>query len=251
MKKLIIGNWKMNPKSGKEATEIFRKIKIKAGRATNAKAILAVPYVYIENFAKNPGKVKIAAQDVFWEAEGAYTGKVSAGMLKKMGVSHVIIGHSELRAMGDTNKIVNRKIRAVMEQKLTAILCIGEVERDQDGEYLRFLRNEIEESLHGISPAFFKNIIIAYEPIWAIGAKATRAASPDDFLEKKIFIQKTLVELCGKDIALSLPIIYGGSVNENNVEEFLSRGQADGVLPGRASLDPEQFGFMLSISSQY
>tara|TARA_Y100000310_G_C20595042_1_gene770076 strand:- start:614 stop:1369 length:756 start_codon:yes stop_codon:yes gene_type:complete len=250
MKKLIVGNWKMNPVTFREASALFKSIKMKVARR-ESKCVICPPSIYLDAFVNSPGKCAIGAQDAYFEREGAFTGNISAAMLKKEGADYVILGHSERRSEGDTNEIVNKKVHAALTERLIVILCIGEHERDEEGAYLSFLNEEIQESLAGVAPAHFKNIVIAYEPIWAIGKKAKKPATPEDYLEKSIFIRKVVSTMTNKDIAMKLRILYGGSVNEKNAEEFFAIGRADGFLIGRASRNPDTYGAIVQIADNY
>ncbi len=245
-KKLIIGNWKMYPASVKDAKAKFVGIKKVASTLRNVQTVICPPFVYVSELKKlvTGHRCVVGAQNVWFENEGAYTGEVSPGMLASVGVQHIIIGHSERRALGESDGLVNKKVLAVVKAGLTAILCVGEQERDSDGEYMRFITEQIKVALHGIQKKDLKQIVIAYEPIWAIGKNATRAASPDDALEVSILVKKTLMDLYGKE-GVSVAVLYGGSVDAKNAWEFLFKSQVDGLLVGRASLDPKVFGEIL------
>jgi triosephosphate isomerase len=250
-KKIIVGNWKMNPKTGKEADALFTKIKISARRhAKKAQVVVCPPALFIERLAKKEGNVLIGAQDSFFKKEGAFTGSVSPAMIKSAGASYVILGHSERRAQGDTDEIINKKVLLALEYRLAVILCVGETVRDEEGNYLTLIADQLLTALQGVSPALFKNIIVAYEPVWAIGEKATGADTPAGFLEIALYIKKTLAELVGKDKALSVPVLYGGSVSADNAKEFLHEGKADGLLVGRASLNPKIFSDIISYTTR-
>lgn len=251
MKKLIVGNWKMNPDSLANAKSLFSKVKRKAGTLKKARCVICPPYIFIESLGRlSSASCTLGAQDSFWEVRGAYTSQVSPQMLKKAGAQYVILGHSEKRELGDTNEDVAKKVKIAIDYRLVVILCVGEKERDEDGKYLKFLAEEIKESLHKLPKKYFRNIVIAYEPIWAISEhESTKGAStPEDFLEKSIFIRRVLSHLTEKEIAMGIPILYGGSADENNSWGFLKEGKADGLLVGGASLDPESFNQILEIS---
>ena len=249
MKKIIIGNWKMNPGSPEEAKKLFRAVKNKASRLRKTKCVICPPSIYIEALGKiSSPSCQIGGQDSFWEREGAYTGEISPGMLKRSGVKYVILGHSEKRELGDTDEIVNKKIKLALDYHMVVILCVGERVRDDEGKYLNFLKGQINESLKRISPQYYKNIIIAYEPIWAIGSRARGVSTPEDFLEKSIFIRKVISQITNKKLAMGIPIIYGGSASDINTEGFLKKGRADGLLVGRASIDAKKFNKILEIS---
>jgi len=191
----------------------------------------------------------MGAQDAFYKKDGAFTGEISPAMLKKEGVEYLILGHSEKRALGDTNEIINKKLKLAIDYRLRVILCVGERERDDHGEYLNFIRSELEEGLKGLNKNYFKYLIVAYEPIWAIGKNAKSSSTPEDFLEKSIFIKKVLHKLTDRSTLEKIPILYGGSVDESNALSFLQAGEADGLLVGRASLDPARFNSILDIAN--
>jgi len=260
-KKLIIGNWKMNPTSLNEAKEITSKLskfsKYSKLSKTKADVVICPPFVYLErisNLLKAKSlklKAIFGAQDVFYESEGAYTGQISAPMLKNLGVQYVIVGHSEKRALGETNEIVAKKIGACLKNLLTPIVCIGESSRDESGNYFSFVRTQIEEIFSarggsasggiGIPKSALNKIVIAYEPIWAIGKKAIREATPAESEEMAIFIRKVFNDLYDQKSAQGIKILYGGSVNTKNAREFLKSGGVDGLLVGRDSLDAKKF----------
>jgi len=247
MSKIIVANWKMNPASQKEVEILFNKSITASKNIKNIKLIICppFPFIYLLKKFKN-SQVILGAQNVSKEALGSYTGEVSPIMLKNMGVSYVIVGHGECRKRGETNNIINEKILNLLEYKLLPILCVGESSRDRDGFYLSFVGDQIKEGLTKVSRAQMKSIIIAYEPIWAIGKNATREATKEEFMEMKIFIKKIISDIYGSKIAHSTQIIYGGSVNPLNTKLFLQEGVADGLLIGRDSIDPKKFSAILN-----
>ncbi len=247
-KKIIIANWKLNPIGTKKAKHLFSGIKKVASTLRNVQTVVCPPFVYINDLQKlvTGHRVVVGSQDVFFENKGAFTGEISAGMLKDSGVKYIIVGHSERRALGETNNIVNKKIISALKEDINVVVCIGEIERDENAEYLNFLRTEIKESLHGISKNKLNKLTIAYEPIWAIGGSGGGTPdSPDETMETVLFIRKILSELFGKKNAMSTPILYGGSVNKKNAEGFLSESGVQGLLIGGASLDAVHFGEIL------
>jgi triosephosphate isomerase len=251
-KRLIIGNWKMNPWKAEDARKIFDGVKKEAGKLAHVQTVVCPPFVFLSDLAKKSSghRAVLGAQDVFSEMEGAYTGEISPLMLSDVGAKYVIIGHSERRALGETDEIINKKILTALKMGLMVVLCVGERDRDAGSEYFSFIKNQIETALAKVPKRSLANVVIAYEPVWAIGAKATSADTPADFLEITIFIRKTLSDMFDRTSAHSVPVLYGGSVNEENAESFLKEGEADGLLVGRASLDPKKFITILKIAEK-
>ncbi len=247
--KIIVANWKMNPRTLTEARNNFQKIKRKTNFLTKAQAVICPPFIFLDSLSKKAtSRCALGAQDVFWHKDGPYTGEISPAQLHALDVSYVILGHSERRALGETDEIIREKIKVSLEYRLNVILCIGERERDARGQYLSFLKEQIKKCLFKIPGKHMARLIVAYEPIWAVGVKAKSADTPESFFETAIFIRKVLSDLFGKTIAFHVPILYGGSVNEYNAESFLKDGDAAGLLVGRASLDPEEFNEILKIA---
>jgi len=246
-KKIIIGNWKMNPSSLKEAEYLFKKI-AKQGDFKKVEVVVCAPFVYLEKLKKISQKINLGAQNISSEERGAFTGEVSAEMLSNLGVKYVIIGHSERRKMGETSKDVSKKIKQALFFGLKPIVCIGETKRDESHEYFNVVRSQVKESLEGINKNLLQKIIIAYEPVWALSTTQDRKdATPADCQEMIIFIKKILTDKFG--IKTKLPqFIYGGSLNDKNCAEFLTRGGAEGGMPGVASLSAEKFLKIIDIA---
>ena len=248
MNKLVVANWKMNPQSKKEAEIIFSGISKSLKNSKKVEVVICPPFPYLFIKEKNKIKnIKLGAQDVFSEKEGSYTGEISTEMLKNFGVNHVIVGHSERRNIGDTNDTINKKITAILKSKMIPIFCIGEKDRDANGFYLSFIKQQIIEGLSGIIKSQIKNIVIAYEPVWAIGKGALREATPSEFIEIRIFIKKIISDLYDIKTGNELRIIYGGSVNPLNAKSFIEEGGADGLLVGRDSLSPKKFSAIINL----
>lgn len=249
MKKLVIANWKMNPASAKEAKALFVAAANIAGKIHNIKVIICSPFIWIP-LLKSSKSADLGAQDVFWEESGSYTGEVSAKMLKNAGAHYVIIGHSERRKLGETDEIVNKKIKCALETGLKVIFCVGEFERDEVESYFQFIKEEIKNGLNGISPRFLRNIIVVYEPVWAIskaghsGKTKFNADNPEDAFQMATYIKRILVSGFGKQ-ARRVPVLYGGSVDPKNAGEFLEKGNIDGLLIGRASWNGKTFRELL------
>ncbi len=251
IKKLIVGNWKMNPSSLSEAKKIALEIKktmknmtktgIKTVRKTQV--VICPPFVYLGSVGgMKTTSFFLGAQDAFYESMGAYTGEVSYCSLPQFGVSHVILGHSERRAKGETNEIINKKVRSVVGEGMTAIVCVGESVRDTEGIYLHILRSQIVAALYEVNKKLLDHVVIAYEPIWAIGAKV--AMNSRDVHEISIYIKKVLREMYGP-LGDSVRILYGGSVDSTNAREIVYEGNVGGLLVGRASLVPKDFSLIV------
>lgn len=240
-RKIVVGNWKMNPATSKEAETLFSAVAKNISNIKKTEIVICPPFVYLEKVKKLSKKIILGSQNSFWEDKGAFTGEVSPAMLYDLGVKYVILGHSERRALGDTNELVNKKIKSSLRAGLRPILCVGESTRDENHEYFNFVKVELEECLRGISKNSISKIIIAYEPIWAISSTPNRRdATALDSREMAIFIRKILSDKFGME-ARKTRVIYGGSVNEKDAAEFLKNGGVDGLLPGRASLDAKKF----------
>ena len=241
----------MYPANVKDAKAKFVAIKKVASKLMNVQTVICPPLVYVSELKKlvTGHRAVIGAQNAWFEKEGAFTGEVSLSMLASIGVQYVIVGHSERRAMGETDELVSKKVLAGIKAGLTVVLCVGERARDEDGAYMKFISEQIKDALHGVQKKELKQIVIAYEPIWAIGKDAIHPATTDDALEVTILIKKTLADMFGKDGAI-IPILYGGSVDAKNAWEFLLKSQVNGLLVGRASLDPKVFGEILKSTDQ-
>lgn len=238
MKKIIAFNWKMNPVSKKEAGDLIKEC--------SSGAIVAPPFVYF-GLLKNK-KIKFASQDVFWEESGAYTGEVSPKMLKDLGVEYAIIGHSERRQhLGETDEMINRKIRASLFVGLKVILCVGEtlvIRKKGKKAVETFIKKQLSADLKNISSFKLQalSLIVAYEPIWAIGTGV--ACDPEDARKTIEFIGEFLVSNFG----IKKPVVlYGGSVNSQNIKSFVQFNEIGGALVGGASLKKEEVKKILKL----
>ena len=240
-RKVIAGNWKMN-KSPADVIE-FMKTFPSLVENTENEVILCVPFIDLEKtmeLAKNTN-IKVGAQNVHFEDKGAYTGEVSPKMLQDIGVEYVIIGHSERREYyNETDESVNKKLKAAFSHNLKPILCVGETLNQREEKITKeFVTNQVKLALDGLTENEVKNLIIAYEPIWAIGTGKT--ASSTDANEVCTWIRNKIEELYGNNIAEDVIIQYGGSVKVNNAKELFTMPNIDGGLVGGASLDAEEF----------
>jgi triosephosphate isomerase len=245
-KRIIIANWKMNPRTQQEAEKLFSTVAKSVSRVKKTEVVICAPFIYLEELSEiRTSKVTLGAQDAYPGDIGAFTGEVSAEMLYGMKVRYAILGHSERRSPpaggGETNELINKKIKGALASGLRPILCVGESERDENHGYFNLVKVQLEECLSGISRNSISKIIIAYEPIWAISTTLNRRdATPEDSREMVVFIRKVLSDKFGSDGA-KVKILYGGSVNEKDAEGFLSAGGVDGLLAGKASLDAKKF----------
>lgn len=247
MKKIIIANWKMNPESREAARALASATDAAASKAASVNVAVAPPFPYLGEVAAALKHASLGAQDVFWEKQGAYTGEVSARQLKDAGASHVIVGHSERRMyLGETDEMIGRKTRAALEEGMTAVVCVGERERD-GAQTPSVVASQTRAALAGLKRSMLKRLIIAYEPVWAIStSRNTRGAcSPDDMFRARLIIEKTIAGLFGDQASRSVRIIYGGSVDKDNIAAALADGRMDGALVGGASLDPDAFAEIL------
>ena len=250
-KTLVIGNWKMNPESSKEAEKLFKDIAKSVSKVRKTEIIICPPFIYLERLKKFSRKISLGAQDVFWGTVGAFTGEVSSEMLYNSGIKYVIIGHSERRALGENNSDVNKKLKSALNASITPILCVGESTRDENHEYFNFLKSQIQECLKSITKSSISKIIIAYEPIWSISSTPNRRdATPENSREMVIFIRKTLSDISSLEVANNTRVIYGGSVTDKDAKDFLQNGGVDGVLPGRASLNAKKFAKIVNIAER-
>lgn len=252
-KHLVVGNWKLHPRTLAEAKKVFLATKEASAKASKVDVVVCPPYPFLSelSYLYKGTKPTLGAQDLFYEEEGAYTGTVSGSMLKSVGVKWVIVGHSECRARGDTNKIVAKKLRAALLSEFTVILCVGEKERDHhEGEYYAFVRDEIISALEGVTVSELARLVVAYEPIWAIGGKASDAVTPQTLHEMTIHIRKVLTERYNNTLAKTVRILYGGSVKPDNAASLLREGFIDGFLVGGASVAPAEFAVIIDIAQK-
>ena len=244
-KVVIAGNWKMN-KTPDEAAELAKAVRATAEKAA-CDVIVCVPFVDLPGVLKaaEGSALKVGAQNCHWEVSGAYTGEVSAQMLASMGVEYVIIGHSERRQyFGETDVTVNRRIKAALQAGLKVILCVGEMlEQREQGVTAELVAMQTKIALGGITADQMKNIIVAYEPVWAIGTGKTATAQQAN--EVCAVIRGVIASLYGKAAADAAVVQYGGSMNAKNAAELLAQPDVDGGLIGGASLKPADFAVVV------
>lgn len=239
---LIAGNWKMYKTVG-EAVELVEALLADLGDATDREVLVCPPFTALYPLSPLLAETPIAlgAQDMFYEAQGAFTGAVAPGMLRDVGCSYVIVGHSERRQIfGENDALINKKLLAALKNDLRPILCVGESKPQRDsGEAESIVVAQVRADLAGVSAEQMSNVVIAYEPIWAIGTGDT--ATPADAQAMHATIRATLADLFGDDVAQAVRIQYGGSVKPDNVDELMSQPDIDGALVGGASLKADSF----------
>ena len=249
-KPVIAGNWKMN-NTPAEATALIEALKPLV-KDTDCEVVCCVPYIdlYAALEAAKGSNIQIGAENCHWAEKGAFTGEVSAKMLKAAGVPYVIIGHSERRQyFAETNETVNKRTKAALAGGLKPIICVGEsLDQREQGVTEELVRMQVKIALNGVTADELKNVVIAYEPIWAIGTGKT--ATADQAEEVCAAIRKVVGELYGEDAAKALTVQYGGSMNPKNAEELLSKPDVDGGLIGGASLKADQFAVIVDAATK-
>jgi triosephosphate isomerase (TIM) len=250
--KFIAGNWKMNCMQ-QQTRELITSLLETTRTISKTTIMVAPPFTSLQTASQIlQGKnIFLGAQNCYWEDQGAFTGEVSAPMLKDIGCRFVILGHSERRQFCyETDENVNRKISAVLRQHLLPIICVGEtLEQRENGSTLKVVEAQVRNGLQGFSSEQADRFTIAYEPVWAIGTG--RAATPHDAVEVHIMIRSTLAGLFGSKTAEQIRIQYGGSVNAENIETFIQEEEIDGALVGGASLKADSFSKIILVAEKY
>jgi len=241
--KLIAGNWKMHPADGKGALELLRQLRARLAPFSRVKIAVCPPFTILHQAAVilKDTRVTLGAQNLHWEETGAYTGEISPSMLRAAGCSYVIIGHSERRQyFSETNENIQRKIKAAISHNLSPIVCVGETLSQREAGVMKdVVREHIREALRGMDEEALREVIIAYEPVWAIGTGKT--ATPSQAQEMHLFIRETLSDMFDLPLSDSILILYGGSVKPENARDLLGQPDIDGALVGGASLNAVSF----------
>jgi len=249
-KPLIAGNWKMF-KTGPEAEATARGLADLVGQNTSVDIMIAPPFTALSQVASalEASPISLGAQNLYWETEGAYTGEISPGMLKAAGCTYAIIGHSERRQyFGESDEGVNRKTKAALQMGLKPVVCIGETESEREADKtFSVLDKQVRLGLEGLPLCAPEDIVVAYEPVWAIGTGKT--ASKDQAQEAHAFIREQVEKALGTELAAGIRILYGGSVKPDNVSELMAMPDIDGALVGGASLKPEIFAEIINFGA--
>ncbi|MCL6643166.1 MAG: triose-phosphate isomerase [Candidatus Bipolaricaulota bacterium] len=265
-RRLLVANWKMHFVRA-QALEYLKIFTERVRNINKTELVLAPPFTLLETVGRELQKtqIKLAAQNLFYERQGAFTGEISPLMLKDLGCHYVIVGHSERRRLfGETDEIINKKLRAALDAEIAPILCVGEtLEERRAGRTQQVLEVQIRGALHTPSPPSGRgsppplreglgerseDLVIAYEPVWAIGTGVN--AEPHEAEANALFIRELLAQLFSAEIAQKIRILYGGSVNPANFEGFLRQPNIDGALVGGASLDPEAFAQLAQMAER-
>ncbi|TPR12574.1 triose-phosphate isomerase [Apilactobacillus timberlakei] len=238
----IVGNWKMNL-TLEEAKSFLDQITNKLPDSNQVECAIAASPIFLETLTKycENSPLKSSAENCFYKDKGAYTGEVSPYALSEMGVNYVMLGHSERRKyFNETNRTVNKKVKAVLQNHMIPIICCDEtMTKQKNDDHMDWVVNPVAESLNGVSSRDAQNVVIGYEPSWAIGTG--KSASVSETQEACCLIRKTIAELYDEKVANQVRILYGGSVNDKNVQELMQQKDVDGVLAGTASLKPKEF----------
>ncbi len=241
-KKIVAGNWKMN-KTLQEGVELAKEVngRVKALAPKNVTVVLGTPFIHLAEVNKTADSVEVAAQNCATEVSGAYTGEVSAAMVASTGCRYVILGHSERRSYyGETDEVLVKKVERALENKLEIIFCVGEVLAEREaGKHFEVVKSQLAKGLFQLSAEQFAHVVVAYEPVWAIGTGKTATSAQAE--EIHAFIRETIAAQYGKTVAEDTTILYGGSCNAKNADELFSQPDVDGGLIGGASLKADDF----------
>jgi triosephosphate isomerase len=234
----------MNILSELEAKKLVISVKKKTAKVKNVTTVFCPPFVYLPVLKNSISKnYYLGAQNIGAEEKGSFTGEVSVNHIKQYKVSHCIVGHSERRKMGENDEMVSKKVRLCLNNKIKPVVCIGETVRDENGEYLQVIKNQLKIALSSVSKAQITDCIIAYEPVFSIGA--SKAMDEKEIHETVLWIKKCIKESFG-DFGGGVKILYGGSVNFENAQKIVETSTVDGLLVGRDSLDAENFSKIIN-----
>jgi triosephosphate isomerase (TIM) len=243
---LIVANWKAYVDDLARAKQLFTRAKRLATEGGRLELVIAPPAPYLGFFGRRKlSSVALGVQDISSVTLGAATGEVTAATARSLGVEYAIIGHSERRARGDTDAVVKEKLRHALAHDLTPILCVGEKERDTNGNYLAHIREQITSALRDLDARDYTRVLIAYEPLWAINKTADEAINENDLAEMVLYIRKVVAENTVAKSVTKTKVLYGGSVEPENVRDLAGGSGVDGFLVGHASVDPALFSQLI------
>lgn len=249
MSKIFVANWKMNPGTLEEAKNLFAFYIEESQKYPKTRVVVCPPFVYLEELSKQlgvsgPSLVSLGAQDVFWEESGAFTGEISTKQLNEFGVKYVLVGHSERRALGETDEMINKKLLKVLEAGMTPILLVGEKEKSDYREDI--LIDQLANDFKDVSAEDISKVFVTYEPVWAISSHSGGQSDTPENAVQAISEIKNILARSYKLEAISY--LYGGSVNSSNIESFLSHPEISGVVVGSASLKKDEISKILSLT---
>lgn len=241
-KTLLIGNWKMNPRTLREAMDLFNATAKGVENVKGTEVVLCPPFVFLPYIRKTKYRVRLGGQNAFWMKSGAFTGEVSPSMLRSLGCSYVIVGHSERKKyLGETLSMINKKVLAVLDEKLIPVVCIGEREKNS-GNARQEVLYQMEEIFDHVKITSASNVVVVYEPEWAISTWSKGISATPEYTANVIeWMRESLGKIFGPRIGNEIRILYGGSVNSTNVRDFMEKGGVQGALVGSASLHAKEF----------
>ncbi|MBI3631064.1 MAG: triose-phosphate isomerase, partial [Candidatus Sungbacteria bacterium] len=249
--KIIIANWKMNPAGRDGAVALARQIESELEECRWVEVVVAPPAPFILPVSQVLRRAKLGAQNAFWEEAGPYTGETSWSQLKDLGVDHVILGHSERRIhLAESDEMIARKVASVAGHEMKAVVCVGERNRP-DADISAEVETQLRAAIAGLKRSLLKNVIVCYEPVWAISTMpGSSPDTPDNAFRAGVYIRKIVADMFGVASSDDIRVIYGGSVTADNVAGFFSDGNMEGALVGGASLRAEEFGKIARLADE-
>lgn len=250
----MVGNWKSNPKTITQAQKLYSEIYKESKKYKSVQTVICPTFVHISIISKvsKNEQCVVGAQDGYWEDTSNQTGKVSFAQLEDLNVRYCIVGHSSQRESGETDESISQKIQTLLKKGMIPILCVGESVRDEQGAYLAFIEDQIKSSLAGLPQSKVSKVVIAYEPLWAIGKDSKRPATSKEVEEIFILIKRTISDLYNLKSIPTNRLLYGGSVSsKKDIQEFVGIAGADGCLVGRASLQAKTWNSLVQAASEF
>lgn len=250
---LMVGNWKTNPKTIEQAKKLYTDIYKETKKYKNVTTVICPTTLHISELVKvsKSQQSVLGAQDCDWEDTSSKVGEISVAQLKDLGINYCIVGHSNRRQRGESEEIISQKIQGILKKGLTPILCVGESIRDAKGAYISFVEDQVKNSLQGVPKSKVSKVVIAYEPLWAIGKDAKRSATPEEVEEIFIAIRRAMADMYSMKKIPTNKMLYGGSVSsKKDVQDFVGTAGADGCLVGRASLKAKTCNTLVAEADQ-